>query len=449
MKELYKKILSQIKKNNIQFIRFVWCDNAGITRTKAVHVRYVSDYFNDVGVGIAMAQQALPVMYDAPAPNSGLTPAGEVFMRADWTTFKVLSYSPGHARVFTYIFNDGRPWTQCPRSFLSKVIKKALKYNLSLKVAFENEFYLLKLKDGMVQPFDQSLFAQTYALDNANTVITDIINALSAQEIYPEMLYAESGSGQFEIPVRYTDVLGAADQQIAFKETVRGIAQKFDNVIASFVPKLFSDKAGSGAHLHFSLWEDEKNITPSSSNNKIISKKAQSFIAGILFHLPALMCLTTPSTNSYKRIKPRFWSGAYQCWGYGNREAAIRIPQTDGTNPITNIELKTVDPTCNPYLAIGVMISAGLDGLEKKMKLGNPVNKDPADLTKDELLEENINLLPSNLGQAIDHFKKDRVILDMLGKDLAQSFLAVRKAEWEAMKDFSIEEESKILLERY
>ena len=175
MKELYKKILSQIKKNNIQFIRFVWCDNAGITRTKAVHVRYVSDYFNDVGVGIAMAQQALPVMYDAPAPNSGLTPAGEVFMRADWTTFKVLSYSPGHSRVFTYIFNDGRPWTQCPRSFLSKVIKKALKYNLSLKVAFENEFYLLKLKDGMVQPFDQSLFAQTYALDNANTVITDII----------------------------------------------------------------------------------------------------------------------------------------------------------------------------------------------------------------------------------------------------------------------------------
>ncbi|KKP67141.1 MAG: L-glutamine synthetase [Candidatus Roizmanbacteria bacterium GW2011_GWA2_35_19] len=396
-----------------------------------------------------MAQQALPVMYDAQAINSGLTPAGEVFMRADWDTLKSLPYSPGHARVYTNTYNAGKQWTQCPRSFLKKVIKKAEEYNLRIKAAFENEFYLLKLKDGIMQLFDQSLFAQTYALDNANLIIKDITDALSAQSVYPEMLYAESGSGQFEIPVRYTDTLAAADQQITFRETVRGVTQKFDDVIASFVPKIFSDKAGSGAHLHFSLWENEKNITADFKDIKKISAKAQSFIAGILFHLPALMCLTTPTANSFKRIKPRFWSGTYKCWGYGNREAAIRIPETDDNNPITNIELKTVDPTCNPYLALGAVITAGLDGLEKKMKLGDSVNKDPADLTKDELHENNINLLPSNLGLAIEHLRKDKTILDMVGSDLAKSFLAVRDAEWLAMKDFSVEQEAKLLLERY
>lgn len=448
MNNLQKNVLVEIKKNNIQFIRFLWCDNAGIIRAKAIHVKFLSDYLNN-GVGIASAQQALPVMYDAPVPNSGLTPAGEVFMRADWSTFKSLPYSQGQARVFTDIFDKGKPWTYCPRSFLKQVIKKANNFNLHIKAAFENEFYLLTSKDGSIVPFDKSLFAQTYALDKANPIVMEIINSLIAQGIYPEMLYAESGNGQFEIPIRYTEALNSADQQIIYKETVHGVVQKFDNVISSFVPKLFTDKAGSGSHLHFSLWEEGKNITANLKNTKTISKKSASFIAGILNHLPALMCVTTPSTNSYKRIKPRFWSGAYNCWGYGNREAAIRIPQTDANNPITNIELKTVDSTCNPYLALGAIITAGLDGLERKMKLDNPVTKDPADLTKEELLKENIRLLPSNLGQALGYLKKDKILLNALGKDLARSFLAVRIAEWEGMKDLNIEKERELLLERY
>ena len=122
MKNLQQKILEEIERKNIQFIRFMWCDNAGVIRAKAVHVKYILDYLVGTGVGIAKAQQALPVMYDAPSKGSGLTPSGEVFMRADWSTFKIVPYSPGHARVFTNIFNGTEPWTNCPRSFLQKVI---------------------------------------------------------------------------------------------------------------------------------------------------------------------------------------------------------------------------------------------------------------------------------------------------------------------------------------
>lgn len=449
MKSLQKRVLEEIEKKNIQFVRFMWCDNAGIIRAKAVHVKYLTDYLAGTGVGIAMAQQALPVMYDAPSKNSGLTPAGEVFMRADWSTFKVIPYSPGNARVFTNIFNGTESWSHCPRSFLQKVIIKAQRAGLSFMAAFENEFYLLNRIEGKLIPFDESLFAQTSALDKANSVISAITESLEQQEIYPEMVYPESGGGQFEIPVHFANTLVAADQQVVFRETVRGVVQKNENLAVSFVPKIFADKAGNGAHLHLSIWRNSENITISKTNDHEISEEAEHFIAGILFHLPALMCLTTPSTNSFKRIQPQYWSGAYTCWGYGNREAAVRIPQADKGSPITNLELKTVDPSCNPYLALGSVITAGLDGLEKKMKLSNPIDKDPSDLTEKEMKINKIKRLPINLREAIGYLRGDNVLQNALGKDLSQSFLAVRTAEWEAMKDLTIEQERALLLERY
>ncbi|MEK7165180.1 MAG: glutamine synthetase family protein [Patescibacteria group bacterium] len=438
-------ILKIIKSQNIHFVRFLWCDNAGIIRCKAVSTRYLNEYLNDVG--IAAAQQALPVMYDSPAQDSGLTPTGEVHMRADWSTFKPLPYSPTHARVLTDIYDGEKSWSHCPRSFLRRVIQKAAEMNLGFMAAFENEFYLLNPEIDPPQPIDQTLFAQTFALDKAHSILDEITKALSTQEIYPEMLYAESGTGQFEIPVRFTDILKAADQQIIFRETVRAVAQN-QGFIASFVPKILVSQGGNGAHLHISLWQKNKNVT-ANPNGKSISPLTAAFMAGILHHLPALTAISTPTTNSFKRLKPRSWSGAYACWGYGNREAAIRIPQPAASQSITNIELKTVDPTCNPYLALGAVITAGLDGISKNMKLCESVQLDPATLTETERNIRSIKPLPDNLGQAIEALEKDNVLLKIIGRDLARSFLAVRKAEWNAMKDLKHENEVKLLLERY
>jgi glutamine synthetase len=182
----------------------------------------------------------------------------------------------------------------------------------------------------------------------------------------------------------------------------------------------------------------------------VISPEARAFVAGILEHLPALMALTTPSTNSFKRIRPHFWSGAFTCWGYGNREAAIRVPPAAAYGgPISNVELKTVDPTCNPYLALGAVIAVGLDGLERKLDPGDPVQVDPADLPEAELKQRSIRPLPSNLGEAIQALDGDAVLRAALGPELFTSFIAVRRAEWEAMKEMPHEDEVRLLLERY
>jgi glutamine synthetase len=327
------------------------------------------------------------------------------------------------------------------------MIARAEAESLHVKAAFENEFYLLRPEAREPTPVDSTVFAQTYALDLMAPVLDNFTAALEAQGVLPEQVYSESGGGQFEMPVRYTDALAAADQQVVFRETIRAVAH-LNGLTASFLPKIFGRQAGNGSHLHFSLWEGEDNIVPSPEDPTSLSPQATSFVAGVLHHLPALTSLTTPSANSFKRVRPRSWAGAYACWGYGNREGAIRVPQqSDG--PITNVELKTVDSTCNPYLALGAVIAAGLDGIKRGMLLPDPIQMDPADLGDDERETRKAWRLPTNLGEAINALQHDAVLSDALGADLFRSFVAVRRMEWEALKDLPDEEEVRLLLERY
>ena len=441
-------ILTLVQQHNVRFVRFIWCDNANVIRAKAVRTTFIQDYLDGEGVGIAAAQQALPVMYDALAPGSGLTPDGEAHMCADWRTFSPLPYAPGHARVLTDIYDGEQPWAHCPRSFLRRMIARASEHGLQVFAAFENEFSLLRPSQHGPQPFDTTVFCQTWALDQATPIINAITDALEAQGLQVEMTYPESGPGQFELPVRYADALRAADNQIIFRETVKAVAHQH-GVLASFVPKIYPDKAGNGAHLHFSLQRNGRSIVVEPGQPYQLTAEMRAFMAGVLRHLPALMALTTPSTNSFKRIRPRFWSGAYTCWGIGNREAALRAPQPSTGRSITNIELKTSDATANPYLALGALIAAGLDGIAKGMHLGDPVTGDPADLSDEARAARDIRRLPSSLGEAIEALQQDAVLLDALGSALARSYLAVRHTEWEAMKDMPHEEEVRLLLERY
>jgi glutamine synthetase len=267
--------------------------------------------------------------------------------------------------------------------------------------------------------------------------------------VLPVQLHAESGPGQFEIPVYHREALAAADQQIVFRETVRAVAQRHD-LIATFIPQLKGNAAGSGAHLHLSLWRGEENVTGDVKQPSSLSAEMAAFVGGVLTHLPALMALTTPSTNSYRRIQPHSWSGAFACWGYANKEAAIRVPPpTRDGQAVSHVELKTVDPTCNPYLALGAVLAAGLDGIDRKLEPGAPFVGDPADLSEADAKQNGIARLPLSLGDALAALESDRVLADALGPDLHRSFLAVRRSEWEAMKDLSLEDEVRLLLARY
>lgn len=441
------EILKSLDRDRIRFVRILWCDNANIIRGKAVHRGVLSEYLKH-GVGISAAQQAIPVMYDAPAPGSGLGPVGEVRLVPDWNTLTPLPYAPGHARVMGDMVKDGSPWAICPRNFLKRMIAQVKSEGLDVIAAFENEFYFLRQTPNEVTPADETVFASTLAMDLHQVVIDEITEALIEQGMPVEQYYPESGPGQQEISILYTNALAAADQQIAFRETVRAIAFQH-NLKASFLPKIFADKAGSGCHLHLSLWREGENLMPHLDTPGELSVLARRFMAGILHHLPALMALTTPSTNSYRRIRPHYWSGAFRCWGMDNREAALRVPTHPDESSPNQFEFKTVDASANPYLALGAVIAAGLDGVRSCFDLGEPVTIDPGSMTESDRNSRNIDPLPINLGQSMEQLSRNEVLLNALGTELAQAFLAVRKAEWDAMKDLALEEEVKLLLERY
>jgi glutamine synthetase len=434
-----------LKSQGVRFVRMIWCDTGNVIRGKAIHIDTLADRW-DIGVGLSAAQQAIPVMADAVAPGSGLGPVGEVWLKPDWSTLQPLPYAPGQARVFGDMVARGEPWPWCSRQFLRRMIQRAAAAGLEIKAAFEPEFYLLRMEGDIIHPADKTVFATTQAMDTHWAVVDAIAAALIGQGLIIEQYYPESGPGQQEISVRYTDALGAADQHIIYRETVKAVARQH-GLIASFVPKIFDQAAGSGCHLHLSLWQGDKNITHDGQGN--LSDLAQYFAAGLLQHLPALMAVTTPSPNSYRRIRPQCWSGAYRTWGVDNREAAIRIPtNADGPSP-THFEYKTLDNAANPYLALGTVIAAGLEGIEHKLAVPDPVDVDPATLSETERQARHIDLLPQSLDQAILALKQNPMLMETLGPSLATTLLAIRQAEGNAMKDFNLEEEVKLLLERY
>ncbi len=449
MPDILSSVLSTVRNQGIRYVRFTWSDNAGLIRAKAVHAAFLADFLAENRVGITIAAQALPVMYDAVAPDSGLTPAGEVHLQPDWATFTPIPGVAGQARVLVDLYLADQPWAHCPRTFLRRMLDRAAERGLRVRAAFENEFYLLRAEGSTWAPADTTVFCQTSALDQLGPVLNEITAALEAQGILAEMVYPESGPGQFELPVRYAEGLAAADQQLVVRETVRAAAGRC-GLIASFVPKIFPDKAGNGAHLHLSLWRDGQNLTADPARPSEPGPESAAFAAGILRHLPALMAITTPSPNSFKRIRPGFWSGAFVCWGHGNREAPIRVPPASVPGqPISNVELKTVDPSCNPYLALGAVLAAGLDGLDHGLTLGEAVDVDPATLSEAERQRRGIRPLPTSLDEALPALEEDDVLCAALGPELSRSFLAVRRAEWEALKEMSHDEEVRLLLERY
>ena len=447
MQDALKKTL---KNAGIKFVRILWCDNANVIRAKAAHVDYLEDYI-DNGVGITMAQMALPVMYDSLVAETGLSPVGEVRLMPDWSTLGFLPYAAGHAQVLSdmVISETGSIWEHCPRGFLKRQIRRLAEQGLSLKTVFENEFFLLhKNADGILTPADNTVFGATSSMNSHRAFINDLTDALTAQGLEVEGYYPESGPGQQEVNIRCAEAGRAADRQIIYRETVRGVAAQH-GMVASFLPKILEDKAGSGCHLNFSLWRHGQNISGDPQQATGISPQAGAFISGVLDHLPALAAVTIPSKTSYRRIRPHFWAGAFRAWGHQNREAAVRVCKNKAGTEAGRFEFKTADATANPYLALGAFIAAGIDGLQRKLVLPPEVTVDPGLISEDQRRAKGIDLLPQDLGQALDALRRDNVLLEAMGEQLARSYMAVRRNEWDNLKDLSLEEEVALLAERY
>jgi glutamine synthetase len=225
----------------------------------------------------------------------------------------------------------------------------------------------------------------------------------------------------------------AADEQVLVRETIRGVASQL-GLVASLAPKPWPDNAGNGGHVHFSLWKGGKNLFHDADADDGLSATARAFLAGVLEHLPGLCGLTAPSFNSYHRIVPQYWAGAFTCWGHDNREAPVRVPSLfRGLEEASaNAELKAADASSNPYLAVGGLIAAGLDGLERRLEPPEPVEVDPATIDEGERHARGILPLPATQADALDALEADELLTGALGPVLSESYLAVRRSEWEA-----------------
>jgi glutamine synthetase len=442
-------VVRQAHEANLRLVRFLYCDNGGILRGKATHASKLQTRISE-GIGQTLAMQAFTGV-ETLAPVEGMGPIGEFRLIPDPNTFIVLPYVPGSGSMMCdMILTDGKPWEACPRTFLKRMVARLSEHGMRAEAAIEHEFYLAREENGTYVPADRSPCYSSIGLDDQAEVIDAILEALESQGISIELFHTELGPAQQELSIHHADVLRAADNVCLVRETVRGVARTFD-LLATFAPKPFLDQAGSGAHIHLSLWGNDgkeragKNLFYDATQRGGLSQTGKYFIGGILRHIRALVAITCGSPNSYRRLLPHFWSSAYEAYGYDNREGAVRIPSRfwGRESESINLEVKPCDHSGNPYLALGALLAAGLDGIKNNIDPGEPQEIDPGNYSDEEREQRGIHRLPTSLDEALDELERDEVLQDALGPLLTSSYIAVKRNESAFFKDKTPEEEAR------
>lgn len=440
-----EQVVTAAHAADVRLIRFLYCDNGCTIRGKLAHIDNLAAKMES-GIGLTVAMQAMN-MLDQLQPVEGMGPVGEIRLVPDPASFVVLPYAPHSAAMMCDMLTlDRQPWAACPRSFLKRMIARAADHGFTIQASLENEFSLFRTDDdGRYIPIDTGLCFSSIAMTAAAEVMDDMVAAFEEQDIPIEAYYPELGHGQHELPIRYAPALRAADNQIWFRETVRNVAQQH-NMVASLAPKPMPDQAGNGCHIHWSVWdlEGKQNLMYDAQDRYQLSKLGYQFVAGVLDHLPGLLALTAPSYNSYRRLQPHFWSSAYTAWGPDNREAGVRVASGLWGQEVNsvNVELKGSDPSNNPYLALGGLIAAGLDGVKRELDPGDPTLIDPGNLSDKERAALGIKRYPTTQAEALDALEQDQLLMDALGPELSKAYIAVKRSEHAAFSaedvDFEI-----------
>jgi glutamine synthetase len=426
-----EEVVKEADEQGLQLVRFLYCDNGGVIRGKSTHVGQLARRMAS-GIGLVKGMQSFTSL-DSLAPDATYGPVGEIRLVPDPDTFVVLPYAPRSGQMIANMIElDHQPWALDPRDFLQRMVARAATKGLAFDAAFENEFFLAYRRDDGYAPVDRSLCFSAIGMESTEPVIQDIIAALTAQGLTVELSHPELGWGQQELSIRHASAVRAADNQITYRQTVRAVAAQH-GMVATLAPKPWADQAGSGAHLHWSIWNTDHTVNQLADpdGQAGLSRLARQAIAGVVAHLPGLLGLTTPSVNSFRRLQPHFWSSAYTAWGIENREAAVRVPSRywDDEAGSTNLELKASDASANPYIALGGVVAAALDGIERGLDPGDPVDEDPGNLTDAEREKRGIRRFPVTAKEALDELERDAVLTAALGPGLATEYLKVRRAE--------------------
>ncbi|GAC1401203.1 MAG: glutamine synthetase family protein [Ktedonobacteraceae bacterium] len=442
-------VVEQAQFANLRLVRFLYCDNGGIIRGKATHASKLGTRITE-GIGQTLAMQAFTGV-ESLASVEGMGPIGEFRLTPDPATFTILPYAPNTGSMMCDMFlTNGTVWEACPRTFLKRMVARLAEQGMRAVAAVEHEFYLAREDvTGTYTPADSSLCYSSIGLDDHAEVIDAILAALEAQGLSVELFHTELGPAQQELSIQHANVLRAADNVCLIRETVRSVARKH-NLFATFAPKPFLDQAGSGAHIHLSLWgtqeskRDHTNLFYDANERGNLSQLGTYFIGGVLHHIRALVAITCASPNSYRRLLPHYWSSAYGAYGFDNREGAIRVPSVYRGREAdsVNLELKAADHSGNPYLSMGAFIAAGLDGIKNKIEPGEPQQIDPGNYSDEEREKRGIRRLPTALDEALDELEHDDVLKEAMGPLLATSYIAVKRAESDFFKEKSAEAET-------
>lgn len=424
-------ILQRCRQHNVRLVRFLYCGLDGIVRGRACHVDFVKAACTS---GIAINAGLLAFnSFDRPVTDSPLPAQGSLYLVPARETFTVLPYAAGCARVYCDVVTpDGAPFEACPRHFLRRMLARGRGAGFVYRAAFESEFFLLRPAGAEHVPSDSSPALSSRAMDAAADVMIAIVDALAAQGVPVEFYGAEAGHGQHELAIRVDDALRTADFQLAVRETIRTVAARH-GLLGSLTPKPLAGEMGSGSHIHGSLWSigGRANRFYSSRGPLRLSGLARWFVGGILHHVPALVALTAPSVESYRRFVPRLSSGSYRAWGLENREATVRVPEVRASTAreSVNLEFRSCDASCNPYLALGALLAAGLDGIASQRDPGPALTDDPNTLSDAELSQRHVSPLPASLAEALEHLESDEILAAALGRPLLGAYVALKRSE--------------------
>ena len=424
------EIIEQCKEHNVGFIRLQFCDINGAMKNLCLPVSQLDKILDN------------QIMLDGSSIKGFRSiETSDMYFYPDLNTFKILPWcerdGENVARIICDIHNaDGTPFEGCPRCNLKRMIERAEKLGYKMNVGPEAEFFIFELDEKgkpTVKPHDNADYYDAAPNDMAEDIRRDIVSVLQEMDFEIEAAHHEAAAGQHEIDFKYADALTAADNIITFKYAVKSIANMY-GVHATFMPKPIFGINGSGMHCNLSIFKDGQNIFYAPDAPYQLSQEAIYSIGGVLQHVGAFTAITNPLVNSYKRIVPGYEAPVYLAWSLANRSALIRVPAKRGI--ATRIELRSPDPSCNPYLAMAVILGAILDGIENKITPPNQVEENIYEMTRKELKQAGIKSLPGTLYEAIELMKKDDVVKDSLGEHIVNEFMMSKAIEWDKYRTY-------------
>ena len=418
-----KDLMEITERHRVRFVRLQFTDILGVNK--------------NVEIPLSQLKKALEgdILFDGSSIEGFVrVEESDMLLRPDLETFRIFPWSDAQARVARLICDittpEGEPFAGDPRGVLKRQVARAAKLGYTMFAGMEAEFFLFRLgPDGApsTTTHDVGSYFDLGPMDLGEDARRAIVDALEQMGFEIEAAHHEVAHGQHEIDFRYADALPTADALATFRFVVRNVAQQF-GMHASFMPKPIYGQNGSGMHTHQSLFAGGHNAFFDTKGAYELSPLAHHYIGGLLQHARGMSAITNPLVNSYKRLVPGFEAPINVAWSMRNRSPLIRVPARRGAG--TRVELRSPDPSANPYLALAVMLAAGLDGVETQASSREPVNENIWEMSFREKRRLRIDDLPHDLNEACDELEKDKEMCAALGEHVTKHFLDAKRQEW-------------------